>query len=803
MYDLGEHFKIDINKGKTDVKNIIKGEKYRISVLTESLVRIEYNKAGVFNDNPTALVQFRDFEPTNFNVRQNDATVEINTKYFNLTYAKEKSFVGPKLNPMANLKIEIPNSEKVWYVNHPEVRNFGAPAFAFDSTGNKMVKEKGLNSPDGFVSLDDSFSFIFEENGFFKQNDQDCYDIYVFVYKDDFEVCLKDYFRLTGSPTLIPRYALGNWWTKNDRYTHDSLVKLVDDFDYYDIPISSLVLNNRWYVYETLKSRDTNGFLFDEDKFPNPTETVKYLHSKGIRVGLGIEPTDGIYPHETYYEKAIEFLGGNEGDKIPFNAYDPKFLDAYLKLLIHPLFSTGIDFFSIRTTDKNKEKELWMINHYHYFDMKRDYKRRSLVLSRDPKIASHRYPITYSGKTEVSWETLKMLPLYNSLAANKGVSFVAHDIGGYYKGVEDNELYTRFVQFGVFSPIMKFGSREGSYYKREPWNWSIKTYNISQEYLKLRHKMIPYLYSEAYKYYKEGKLIVKPIFFEKQDLYNDPNHKHQYYFGSQFYVSPIINKKEHLMNRVIHKFYVPEGIWYDFMTGKKFPGGKNYVSFYKDEDYPVFARAGAIIPLGENNNLNDTTPPKNMEIHIFPGISNTYNLYEDDGVSDLNERGFFLKTDIEYNYLPSNYTVIIRAVEGKSGIVPEERNYKVKFRNTKAADEVTANFNGVDLETECYTEGPDFVVEIKNVKTVGQFTLNCKGQDIEIDAVRIINEDIKTIISDLQINTDLKFKIDEILFSEELPMNKKRIALRKLKKEGLERKFIKLFLKLLEYIQQV
>ena len=803
MYDLGEQFKFDMSKGNANDKNIIKGDKYRITVLSESLVRLEYNKNGIFNDKPTALVIDRMFKPAEFNVRESSANLEITTKNFTLTYLKGKPFKASKVNPMANLKIEIPNTEKVWYVDHPEVRNFGSPAFAFDSSKGKVVREKGLNSPDGFVSIDDSFNFLIEENGFFKHNNEDSLDIYVFVFKNDFEQCLKDYFKLTGKPTLIPRYALGNWWGKNDDYNEDSLVELVDDFDYYDIPISCIILNNKWYVHKKLEKRTTNGFLWDRDKFNDPAKTIEYLHSKGIRVGLGIEPTDGIYDHELYFDKARKFLELEDKKHIPFNVYNPKFWDAYLKLLIHPLFDFNIDFIYLRTTDNKKQKQLWMINHYHYYDLDRDYKTRSMVLSRDPKMASHRYPVTYSGKTTVSWETLKKLPFYNSLSANNGVSFVAHDIGGYYKGTEDNELYTRFVQFGTFSPILKFGSREGDYYKREPWNWSIKTYTIAQDYLKLRHRMIPYLYSEAYKYHDEGKLLVKPVFFDKPELFNDPTHKNQYYFGSQFYVSPIINKKEPLMNRVIHKFYVPDGMWYDFMTGKKFPGGKNYVSFYKDQDYPVFARAGAIIPFGENDNLNDTTPPKNMEIHIFPGISNKYDLYEDDGVSNLYERGFYLKSDIEYNYLPSNYTLIIRAVEGKSNIVPETRNYKIKFRNTKEASEVTANFNGKELKTKQYTDGPDFIVEIKDVKTIGQFTLNCKGKDIEIDAVRIINEDIKTIISDLHIDTELKFLIDEILFDEDLPLNKKRIAIRKLKRKGLERKFVKLFLKLLEYIQQV
>ena len=114
------------------------------------------------------------------------------------------------------------------------------------------------------------------------------------------------------------------------------------------------------------------------------------------------------------------------------------------------------------------------------------------------------------------------------------------------------------------------------------------------------------------------------------------------------------------------------------------------------------------------------------------------------------------------------------------------------------------HFNETKLGYESYVEGPDFIVEVKNVKTIGQLTVNCKGKDIEIDATRLINEDIEEIISDLQIETELKEKIDAILFNPNLTIKKKRIEIRKMANRGiLERKFMKLFLKLLEYIEQV
>ena len=255
------------------------------------------------------------------------------------------------------------------------------------------------------------------------------------------------------------------------------------------------------------------------------------------------------------------------------------------------------------------------------------------------------------------------------------------------------------------------------------------------------------------------------------------------------------------MNRTIHRFYIPDGVWYDFVTGKKFPGNKKYISFFKEEEYPVFAHAGSIIPLSNRSDYNNTGLPTDLEVQIFPGVSNTYTLYEDDGITSLYKEGYFLKTSIDYNYLKNNYTVIIRSIDGKSGIVPEKRNYKMVFRNTKETNDVVAYFNSEKIKVESYVDGNDFIVEVKNCPTIGQLTINCKGKDIEIDAVRLINDEVKSILMDLKISTYLKEEIDSIMFGD-LPNNKKRIAIRKLKKKKLSKEYINLFLRLLEYINE-
>jgi len=143
-----------------------------------------------------------------------------------------------------------------------------------------------------------------------------------------------------------------------------------------------------------------------------------------------------------------------------------------------------------------------------------------------------------------------------------------------------------------------------------------------------------------------------------------------------------------------------------------------------------------------------------------------------------------------------------RPVEGKSGIIPAVRDYRIRFRNTREADDVKVYLDKDLISSESYVEDEDFIVVVKDVRTTSQLTINCKGKDIEIDAVRILNEDIDSIISDLQIETRLKEEIASIMYSD-LDIKKKRIQIKKLKSKGLEPLFIRMFMKLLELFSEL
>ena len=790
MYDLGEQFKFNYNLSVANPKNIILGNKYRFTVLSDSLIRLEYSDESYFVNEPTELVWYRNSEPVKFKYEENDRMLQITTSYFKLTYQKDKTFTGSKLNPIANLKVEVVNSDRIWYYNHPEVRNFGAVGMSLDNTGNRIKLQKGLYSTDGFVTIDDSKSNIISPNGQIIKREDNNIDIYLFVYNKDFKKCLKDYYNITGYPSLIPRYALGNWWYKNETYNTTSCLNLMNRFNDNEIPLSIILLNNSWSV------NDKSTFTWNRGLYDDPANLINSLHKNGVRLGLSINPLEGINKEEANYSIVSNYLE-------EVNGYDSKTLDVYFKVLINPLDTIGVDFYFIDADDKKYNHNLMALNHYQYLNAKRDYTKRPMIISRNSNLGRHRYPVTYVGKSIVNWDSLKIVSLLNIASTNIGNNFIVHDIGGYYKGIEDNELYMRFVQLGVFSPIMKFGADKGIFYKREPWRWSYKTYKIAKDYLILRHRMIPYLYSESYKYYKYGEPLITPLYYQYLDYYDDDLYKNEYHFGSELFISPIIKKKDYIMNRVIHKFFLPEGIWYDFKTGKKFIGNNKHLGFYKDEDYPFFVKAGAIIPLTnyrEDMNINDTTPPENLEFNIFPGRNNSYDLYEDDGVSELYKRNYYILTNINYDYTKNSRKIVVQAKEGKMGIIPNVRNYRFNFRNTKAPQNISVKFNGINVEYKTTVANNSFIINIYNIRTVGILEVEIMGENIDIEETELFKDSVLSILQDLPIETLLKEKIEDILFKDE-PIKRRRINIRKLEGKGLEKKFINLFLKLLEYLQ--
>ena len=759
-------------------RNVVRGDKYRFTVLSPRLIRIEYNKNNKFEDRATALVVKRDFGYTPYTINQTDISLTITTEYFTLTYVKSAPINGK------NIKVAINGTDKEWYPEIKEVRNLGTINYSLDDLDKNLNLNKGLYSFDGFATLYDN-TFAIDNEMFV--NREDFFDLYLFVYKQDLGLCLQDYFNLTGYPPMIPRYALGSWWYKNDPYNMYDIDNIIKKFNDNHIPISVFLLGNKWH--NNIENFSYDKTLFDISSLPF------YYQNKIQKFGLTLNPELPIYHNDPLYPSLVGSIN-NYKDYISFIPLNNNTINSYLNIVLSSLKNTGINIFNIDYYNKADLQGLFLLNHYHYTIA--NLNELGIILSRNPGIAPHRYPIIYSGKTRVSWDTLRVLPNYNNSAANMGISWYAHAIGGYYGGIEDDELYIRYIQFGVFNPIFILASDTGKYYKREPWKWNQLNLSVIREYMQLRNKLVPYIYNEGYTYHQFGVPIIQPLYYKYPKIYDEPNYVNQYFFGSKIMISPIIKRKNLEMNRVVQRIFIPNGIWYDYTTGKKFTGNKYYVEFYKDEEYPIFIKEGSIIPMS----LEETTEvPTNMELQIFPaenGLYGSYELYEDDGIS-LNNKQNFLITKMNLDKVENGYKFTIVRKDGNYNI--PNRNYLLRFRNMKSPEKVIVNYQNEQKEHKYEIEKNDLIVKLNDIDVYQPIEVNIIGKNIEIETISVINEEIEGILDDLEINTLLKEKIDAIIFSE-LPINKKRIGLRKLKKSGLEPKYINMFISLLEFIQK-
>lgn len=762
----------------SDKESYIIGNKYRFTVLSPRLIRLEYSADGIFEDRPTALVINRIFPKVNYSITESETLIQIATEVFTLTYVKDKELKSSTLS--SNIKAVINNTKIEWQLNNPEAKNLRSINFSIDSIKDKIILDKGLYSLDGFCIIDDSSNPVLDENDSFIQRKPGVKDLYLFMYNKDFEGCLSDYFTLTGYPSLIPRYALGAWWYKNDKYTTDDINNLITRFNNDNIPISIFLLGDYWHD-------NTNNYTPVIDL----RSASAYLNNYNIKLGVTINPKLEIKKGSNEYNIISNYFNSGNFNFIPLT--NDK-LGIYLNLFINNLETLGVSIFSIDYNNPLDRINLWKFNHYHC-GRREVINQRGLVLSRNAGIAPHRYPIIFSGKTKVNWTTLNLLPRYNLQGYNMGISFIAHPIGGYSGGVEEDELYLRYIQFACFSPIFLLASEGGKYYKREPWKWNSIIQNHIISYMNLRYKLIPYLYSESYNYHKTGHGIIKPFYYDYPKIYDDTLYNNQYFFGRDFFVAPITNRKNTVIKRVMKKVFVPNGIWFDFLQGKQYTGNKYYSNFYRDEDYPVFVKAGAIIPM---QTVVKEDIPTTLEVAIYPLASSEYSLYEDDGFSKNYTKGMYMITKFNYQYEPDNYTFSISKIDGKNLL--STRNYIIRFKNTRNITEV--NTNDKMIKYNCYYDKNDFIIKIDNQMVGRDININIKGQNILVSSVRLINEEIKEILYDLEINTTLKEKLDEILFSD-LDVRKKRIKIRKLKRRGLDNKYIKIFINLLEYIQKI
>lgn len=621
------------------MNKVVTGDTYRFTVITDSLIRLEEDPAGKFEDRPSQTVVNRDFDEPKVKVisDNNGHKLEIITDSFHLYYD------GGKFTP-ESLYIDAAKAHALyqnrWYFgtnNDERHQNLKGTTRTLDHADGQVPLEDGIMSKDGYSYLDDSKSFIYiKDTDSYVPRANKVTDGYFFCYGRDYQATLSDFYKLTGPTPMIPRFALGNWWSRFYPYTQDEYKKLMQRFDNKKIPISVSIIDTDWHRHDIPQKYGSSwtGYSWNKALFPDHEKLLKWLHDDGKKVSLNVHPASGIRAFEDDYKAVAKTMGLNTTAEEPasFDLENPKFKKAYFKDVHHKMEDEGVDFWWIdwqqgvaRTADKMDP--LWLLNHYHYNDNNKRNNGNGIILSRYAGPGSHRYPLGFSGDTVISWRSLDFQPYFTSTAANIGYTWWSHDIGGHMRGNFDAELATRWVQFGVFSPINRLHSSNNLFAGKEPWNYREDFEKSQEKFLRLRSELLPYIDTANYQTHINGVPINKPVYYNYPNDKNAYAHKNEYYFGSEMLVSPITSPHDEATQTAFSDTWLPEGNWVDYFSHLPYDGG-SVVKTYRDSDQmPVFVKKGSLI-ITNRDYMSNGKLPVNISVEVFSGVDGKFQMIE-------------------------------------------------------------------------------------------------------------------------------------------------------------------------------
>ncbi len=694
-------------------KNVIIYKHIRVTVLTERLVRVEYSEDDKFEDRFTQIAVNRDFDVIEYTSSVKDGFLEINTAGFYLESDGEK----PSSNGLMISIKEFPFPfNKDWYYGQ-SIETFGGTARTLDECDGSCELGPGIFSKTGYSVIDDSDSMIVENGDVFPR-EKEAVDFYYFGYGLDYINGIKDFYKLCGKTPMIPRFALGNWWSRYHKYTEKEYLSLMDHFKEEEVPLSVGVIDMDWHIVDVDKKYGSGwtGYTFNRNLFSSPHRFLDELHQRGLKVTLNEHPADGIRAFEEGYEDFAKYMGidPNTEETVRFNTTSKKYLEGLQKYILSPLEKLGVDFWWMDWQQGSHSRvegldPLWILNQTRFEYCKKSGKR-PIIFSRYAGIGSHRYPIGFSGDTVSSWKSLEFQPYFTANASNIGYGWWSHDIGGHMFGKKDDELSLRWLQFGVFSPIMRLHSTDNEFMGKEPWNYDSEICETMKKFLRLRHKLIPYLYTMNYRNSEEGLPLIEPMYYNNPG--NIPSYfvKNEYYFGTSIIVLPITEKIDSELKMAKAKVWLPEGNYYDYFTELRYSGDRNIEMFRTIDSIPVLVREGSIIPTTEEYNTTDN--PTQLTLKIYCGKSGSFKLYEDDG----NDMSVF--TSYEFDWENGKFSIL--PGDGYVEILPEKRNYKLKFIGSEQIDEIIINDvltkTGAVVELgELFLKENDYTTRIKEI----------------------------------------------------------------------------------------
>ena len=738
----------------------------RFTVLTDRLVRMEWSSTGAFEDHATLAIVNRDLPVPKFTVVRTGDGVRIKTDYLELSYKGGGKFTAdnlsvyfrvnrkyvswkPGMEPTGNL---MGTARTLDGCSGPDHINYNDPM------------ETGILSRDGWALVDESTRHLLvkEDSDWGEwvavRPEGEVQDWYLFAYGHDYKAALADFTKVAGKIPLPPKFVFGYWWSRYWDYSDEEFIALGKEFRDRGLPIDVMIIDMDWHQTWPRTGRRIGrdemgqgvgwtGYSWDRDLFNDPDAFLAEVHSQGLKTALNLHPASGIVPREDCYPAFVAdylsrtddydgpegyvYKGGEEQANgrtakagyhapVPFRMDQEAWAGAYFNSVIHPLERQGVDFWWL---DWQQYKEshyvpglsnTFWLNHTFFNDKVRQSRgkapedaARPMIYHRWGGLGSHRYQLGFSGDTEIKWEVLGYLPKFTATASNVGYGYWGHDLGGHMQREDvptEPELYTRWLQYGVFSPIFKTHCTKSAVLERRFWAFP-DHYEYMKAALELRYALSPYIYDMARKAYDTGISLCRPMYYEYPETEEAYNCDQQYFFGDNILAATVCEPVNPATGLASRSVWFPSGTeWYDMAHGEMVKGGGRKTLQYTIAQNCWFVKAGAIVPLAQVGLRNLQEKSDALRLYIAPGGGkSSYTHYEDDEVSQAYPSQY-ATTEIVKTVSGSTCTVEVGARKGSYKGMPANRTLTLVLGGVDRCPTATCNGAALDCSYDATTK---------------------------------------------------------------------------------------------------
>ena len=704
-----------------DPDAVVQSGNMRFTVLTPQMIRIQYSSKKVFEDRATFAVVNRRLPVPAFTTSEEDGYLYIKTEAVTLKYRTGSNPTTLRNRPeFLSVTFNMNGHEVVWYPGKDDALNLKGTTRTLDNGRGDSKRgelENGILSRGGWALIDESASakrgdgsrtFAFEpmeEGGMDWAKplaDESATDWYILCYGHDYKKALGDYVKIAGRIPMPPDYMFGYWYSKYQRYTAQDFMDITMDIENNRIPIDIMIMDMDWH------KDGWTGWSWNTSLIPDPKGLINWMHQHNMKVSLNLHPADGVNNYEDNFAQMCADLGKDSGTttNIPWQLEDYNFYKAMFKNIIRLRESEGVDFWWIdwqqRLTNNNLAGlgETFWCNHVFYEDMRLNRpEHRPVIFHRWGGLGSHRYPIGFSGDTFATFPTLAFQPYFTATASNVGFGYWGHDLGGHQQpGDNDPELYLRWMQFGVFTPIFRTHATNAANIERRIWVY--ENFPSLLRTVQLRYAMFPYIYTAAREAYDTGVSMCRPLYYDHPEDANAYKYEDEYMFGNDILVAPIVTPAD-ADKTVRRTVWLPEGKWWNVCRSKMMDGNVTFTDTYGQEDIPYFYKAGSII-VNNPPQKSVTTKAPTLILKVVPGADGSYSLYEDEGDTELYKDGVFSRTEFTQTRNAQSVTLNIGARTGVYPGMPDERAYRAEFIGSEKPERVLINGNEAASGTWSY-----------------------------------------------------------------------------------------------------